>query len=60
MSSRKCTNCCFGDKCHSNQVCDDYAPIIDEPTDEEIAEMIEAERDAFYDAWIEYISEYEN
>lgn len=57
---KKCSNCYFGDKCGCGEICDDYAPLIDELTDEEVSKMVEIGRVAFYDAWIEYISEYED
>lgn len=60
MNNRKCSNCYFGDKCKSKQVCEDYSPIIDAPTDVEIEKMIENGRNAFYEEWNEYISEYED
>lgn len=60
MNNRRCSNCYFGDKCRSNQACEDYSPIIDEPTDAEVEKMIEDGRETFYEAWNEYISEYED
>lgn len=56
-TEKKCSNCYFGDKCWCLDFCDDYYPI-DDLTDEEIDEMIEAGRREFLGEWKQYIEEY--
>lgn len=56
MKNKKCSNCYFGDKCRSLHVCDDYSPI-NELTDDEVDEIIEARRHEFLDDWNQYIEE---
>lgn len=57
MKNRKCSNCYFGDKCRSSHTCDNYSPIND-LTDREVDEMIDAKRREFMDEWNQYIEEY--
>lgn len=56
MTDRDCSNCCFAEKCRIENGCDDYYPVSD---DEYFAlEILESERMEYYNAWIQYVSEY--
>ena len=57
MKNKKCSNCYFGDKCRISHACDNYSPIND-LTDREVDEMIDAKRLEFMDEWNQYIEEY--
>ena len=56
MINRACSKCCFGDKCRCEGGCDDYYPANDDSY--ATPEMIDAERTEYYNAWIQYVSEY--
>ena len=53
-----CKYCIFGHICCSEQPCEDYVPVDREHEDEMIADQLESEKSEYYDAYIEYISEY--
>ncbi|MBP5462535.1 MAG: hypothetical protein J6Y20_10450 [Lachnospiraceae bacterium] len=57
--SKSCLNCYFGDKCYCEQVCEFYCPIGEEAEDEAVCEFVEQSRAEFYEAWFEYIEEYD-
>ncbi len=55
---KKCKTCLFHTICKSTRLCDNYYPA-DERTEEEISiESEEAEKREYYDAWLEYIEDY--
>lgn len=56
MTERDCSNCYFAEKCRIENGCDDYYPVNDDGHAEH--EMIESERVEYYNAWIQYIYEY--
>lgn len=56
MIDRDCSKCCFGDKCRCEGGCGDYYPANDDSY--ATPEMIDAERAEYYNAWIQYVSEY--
>ena len=50
-----CTCCLFFENCTTfYKDCDAYSPI----QEDDIDEFVESRRQEFYDAWFEYISEY--
>lgn len=56
MANRDCSNCCFAGKCRFENGCEDYYPANDDSY--ATLEMQEAERAEYYNAWIQYVSEY--
>lgn len=56
MTDRDCSNCCFAEKCRIENGCDDYYPANDDGY--AVPEILESERMEYYNAWIQYISEY--
>ena len=57
--NKSCLNCLFGDKCMCEKVCEFYCPIGEEAESDAENEMIERSRVEFYEAWFEYLEEYE-
>lgn len=53
----QCSTCCFGDICPSREACEYYEPISSELSDEMIYDIVESNRQLYYDAWMEYINE---
>lgn len=57
MRSRKCSVCIFDEICTcKSSVCSYYSPI--DEYDNSDLEYVEESRYEFYDAWFEYISDY--
>ena len=52
-----CNKCIFYESCSDkNTDCNDFSPFADD--NKVIEEMIDMERDEFYDEWFEYINEF--
>lgn len=51
----KCKDCYFYGKCYLDEECDDFTPISDDLSEEELEDL----RQEYYEAWVEYISENE-
>ena len=60
MSKKHCSNCYYGDKCDCSEVCKDYTPVDELIIDEEVDEIIEANRTRFRAEWFKYIENYES
>lgn len=53
---RDCRKCCFYGKCISEDGCDDYYPANDDGYVSQ--DVLDADKESYFSAWIEYISEY--
>lgn len=58
MAKRLCDSCYFSGKCVSGGKCDDYVPVDRCGEDEYIRQIVEENRQSYYDAWVEYIDEF--
>lgn len=56
--NRTCKKCTYYDVCPERSVCEDYYPLNEDVSDDQVERMIENGRDEFRLAWLEYISEY--
>jgi len=58
MNKLKCGACLFRDICDPAYGCPHYSPADDSAEDEYIDTYIEEGRDAFYDEWWSYITQW--
>lgn len=59
VTVRTCDTCYDKDVCGCGVACSHYSPLGDEAEDAVLQELVESERDAFREAWFEYVSDYE-
>lgn len=58
MPEKKCSRCLFYDRCHHDDVCDDFSPWTDEDMDSFLEEEMLERRQEFYEQWDEYVSDF--
>lgn len=54
---RRCESCYFYGMCMSNGGCSDYATLDEEREENDLIKRVDAGKNEYYHAWIEYISE---
>lgn len=55
---RQCVNCYFQGQCRAVGRCDGYTPMLQELEELQLIKAVERSKDEYYDAWLDYISEF--